>query len=143
MGELAPSAPALPRLQVDPSGRFLVRSDGTPFFWLGDTAWFLLRLTDDEIRYYLANRVQKGFTGLLVDLNLHAWTEFVPEGEIENPFLNDNPNTPNESYWQRVDWMVDEVARYELYVLLTGRGGGAEEGLRGGFRRGLRTHLRS
>ncbi|MFC1718831.1 hypothetical protein ACFL6S_34585, partial [Candidatus Poribacteria bacterium] len=29
---------ALQRLKVDPGGRFLVRNDGTPFFWLGDTA---------------------------------------------------------------------------------------------------------
>jgi hypothetical protein len=40
-------------------------------------------------------------------------------GECENPFLNNNLDTPNQSYWQRVDWMVDEVARHGLYVLLT------------------------
>lgn len=28
-----------PRLKVSDNGRFLVRDDGTPFFWLGDTAW--------------------------------------------------------------------------------------------------------
>jgi hypothetical protein len=39
--------------------------------------------------------------------------------EMENPFLNDNPDTPNETYWQRVDWMVDEAGRSGLYVLLT------------------------
>ena len=110
---------ALQRLKVDPEGRFLVRDDGTPFFWLGDTAWFIMRLTDDEIRYYLSNCIQKGFTGIQVDLNPYAWTDLVPSGELDNPFLNDDPSKPNESYWQRVDWMVDEVARHGLYVLLT------------------------
>ncbi len=110
---------ALQRLKVDPSKRFLVRNDGTPLFWLGDTAWFIMRLTDDEIRGYLSNRVEKGFTGIQVDLNPYAWTNLMAPGECENPFLNNNIDTPNQNYWQRVDWMVDEVAHHGLYVLLT------------------------
>ncbi len=30
------------RLKVSPNGRYLTRADGTPFFWLGDTAWELV-----------------------------------------------------------------------------------------------------
>jgi hypothetical protein len=110
---------SLPRLKVSKNGRFLVTEDGKPFFWLGDTAWFIMRLSDDEIRYYLSNRVRKGFTGIQVDLNAYAWTNLVLPEELENPYLNDNPDMPNETYWRRVDWMVDEAGRSGLYVLLT------------------------
>lgn len=116
---LSQPAPTLQRLKVDPGGRFLVRDDGTPFFWLGDTAWFIMRLSNDEIRHYLSNRIHKGFTGIQVDLNPYAWTKLVPEGEVDSPFLDDDPERPNERYWQRADWMVDEAARFGLYVLLT------------------------
>ncbi len=33
--------PAGPALRVSEDGRHLVRDGGTPFFWLGDTAWLL------------------------------------------------------------------------------------------------------
>ena len=26
---------------------------GRPFFWLGDTAWLLMRLNPEDVRYYL------------------------------------------------------------------------------------------
>ena len=32
-------------LKVSPNHRFLVRADGTPFFWLADTAWELFHRT--------------------------------------------------------------------------------------------------
>lgn len=47
-------------LQVTADGHYLQHSDGTPFFWLGDTAWELFhRLTPEEIRAYLDNRTGK------------------------------------------------------------------------------------
>ena len=74
---IAQSDLSLQRLKVDPSARFQVRDDETPFFWLGDTAWFIMRLSNDEISHYLSNRAQKGFTGIQVDLNPHAWTNMM------------------------------------------------------------------
>jgi hypothetical protein len=61
----AHAQPDLPCLRVAGSGRFLVAespasSPGTPFFWLGDTAWDLFaRLTGDEARHYFDNRVRQ------------------------------------------------------------------------------------
>jgi hypothetical protein len=41
-------------LRVAPSGRTLERADGTPFFYLGDTAWALFnRLDREEATRYL------------------------------------------------------------------------------------------
>jgi hypothetical protein len=114
---VAAAAPAK-KLSVSPDRRHLLK-DGQPFFWLGDTAWFIMRLSDDEIREYLSNRAHKGFTGIQVDLNAYAWTNLVPAGQMDNPFFDDDPERPNESYWRRVDRMVDEAARQGLCVLLT------------------------
>ena len=53
-------------LKVSENGRYLVHEDGTPFFFLADTAWELLhRLNREEAEQYLENRRQKGFTVIL------------------------------------------------------------------------------
>ncbi|MCB0054946.1 MAG: DUF4038 domain-containing protein, partial [Caldilinea sp.] len=50
-------------LKISENRRFLVYDDGTPFFYLGDTAWELLhRCTYEETARYLADRAAKGFT---------------------------------------------------------------------------------
>jgi Protein of unknown function (DUF4038) len=50
------------RLKVTPDGHYLQFTDGTPFFWLGDTGWELFhRLRLEEIKIYLDNRAAKGF----------------------------------------------------------------------------------
>src|SRR4051794_39741956 len=63
---LATSAPAradAPRLKVSDNKRFLVTTDGRPFFYLGDTAWELFhRLNREEADRYLTDRARKGFT---------------------------------------------------------------------------------
>jgi len=33
------------RLEVSSNQRFLQHTDGTPFFWLGETAWLMLLLS--------------------------------------------------------------------------------------------------
>ncbi len=58
----------LPRLRVSPDHRSLVKEDGTPFFYLGDTAWELFhRLNREEATTYLEDRAKKGFTVI------HGW----------------------------------------------------------------------
>ena len=36
------------KLRVSANGHYLIVEDGTPFFWLGDTAWKIARLTPEE-----------------------------------------------------------------------------------------------
>src|SRR4051812_49950555 len=67
LGLVAIAAPApagpLPRLKVSENRRFLVREDGSPFFYLGDTAWELFhRLNREEADRYLKDRAARGFT---------------------------------------------------------------------------------
>lgn len=47
-------------LRVNSSGRYLEYTDGTPFLYIGDTAWELIsRLNDKETEQYLENRREK------------------------------------------------------------------------------------
>ena len=48
-------------LCVSPNGRFLQHTDGTPFLYLGDTAWELIyRLNEPEVELYMENRRANG-----------------------------------------------------------------------------------
>ena len=50
-------------LRVTANHRYLEFTDGTPFFYLGDTAWELFhRLNREDATKYLENRAGKGFT---------------------------------------------------------------------------------
>ena len=50
-------------LKVADNHRYLVHQNGTPFFWLGDTAWELFhRLNREEADQYLKRRAEQGFT---------------------------------------------------------------------------------
>jgi hypothetical protein len=48
------------RLCVSTDGHYLVQEDGTPFFWLGDTAWKLARLKPEDVDRYLKDRAGSG-----------------------------------------------------------------------------------
>ncbi len=53
------------RLRVSPDGHFLQHADGTPFFYLADTAWMLAnKLTEAEARRLFEDRAAKGFTAI-------------------------------------------------------------------------------
>lgn len=111
------AAAKLPRLKVSENHRFLVKEDGKPFFYLGDTAWELFhRLNREEADRYLENRARKGFTVIqavaLAELDgLHA-----PNAHGQTPFRNDDPAQPNEEYWRHVDWIVNRAGERGLYI---------------------------
>lgn len=47
-------------LRVNSSGRYLEYSDGTPFLYMGDTAWELIsRLNDKETELYFGESQRK------------------------------------------------------------------------------------
>ena len=51
------------KLKVSENKHYLTFDDGTPFFYLGDTAWELFhRLSKKDAENYLENRRAKGFT---------------------------------------------------------------------------------
>ena len=51
------------QLSISENGRYLVKPDGTPLLWLGDTGWGLFqKITRKDVDYYLKQRADQGFT---------------------------------------------------------------------------------
>ncbi|WPU93590.1 glycoside hydrolase family 140 protein [Mucilaginibacter sabulilitoris] len=92
--------------------------DGKPFFWMGDTAWVLFaRLTREEADTYLKTRSEQGFTVIqAVASGLHSTLSTNVYGE--KPLINDDPSTPNEKYFEMVDYVIDKAEEYHLNVAL-------------------------
>jgi hypothetical protein len=85
-------------------GHHLQYEDGTPFFWLGDTAWELFhRLNRGEIKSYLDNRKAKGFN--VIQAVLFAEFDGInkPNQEGQLPIIGQDPTKPNEKYFNLVD----------------------------------------
>lgn len=120
---LASPAQAAPILTVSENHRFLVRQDGQPFFYLGDTAWELFhRLNREEADRYLANRAEKGFTVIqavaLAEVDGH--TDPNPYGHL--PLVDLDPakpatqDGPNNDYWDHVDYIVNKAESLGLVI---------------------------
>jgi hypothetical protein len=111
------AAQSLPRLRVADNQRFLVTANGTPFFWLGDTAWELFhRLTREEAERYLRNRAERRFTVIQAVALAELDGLKTPNAYGHTPLLNDDPTTPNEAYFAHVDWVVAKANSLGLYV---------------------------
>ena len=116
------------RLKVSDNNRFLVKEDGSPFFWLGDTAWELFhRLNREEAELYLRNRAERGFNviqavalaeleGLTVP---NAYGRLPLKRNAEGNYDPSLPDTGGEyDYWQHVDYIVETAESLGLYVAL-------------------------
>jgi hypothetical protein len=106
-------------LRVSDNGRFLMREDGTPFFWMGDTAWKLTTCSKETIDRYVQDCAENGFSVIQV----------VVQGCDDNSgtkeFLNRNPTTPNEQWFaDRVDYVVGKAQEAGIYVALLPTWGG-------------------
>ncbi len=114
---VATAAPVRGRLLVAPNHRYLQYADGTPFFYLGDTAWELFhRLNREEATRYLEDRARKGFTVIQASAlaQLDGLTEPNPYGVL--PLIDKDPARPNDAYFAHVDFIVDKAASLGLFV---------------------------
>jgi Protein of unknown function (DUF4038) len=105
-------------LQVSPNHRYLTHADGTPFFWIGDTAWELFhRLTREEVTHYLETRSAQGFNVFQAVALSELDGLRTPNAYGHRPLIDFDPTKPDPSgYWDHVDWVVDEAARFGIYV---------------------------
>lgn len=104
-------------LRVSENRRFLVHDDGRPFFYLGDTAWAIIqRLDREETDEYLRDRAAKGFTVIqtVVISEFAGLTAPNPAGEV--PFIDGDPNRPNEAFFRAVDYLVERAGALGMYV---------------------------
>ena len=118
-------------LQPSSNNRYLTYSDGTPFYWLGDTHWSGLSIAE---RFNRSNdaRFTSMFQGLIdrrVEQGFTVWKAetFANNNEGGNPpsneggpaWLNDNFfNDLNPSFWQNIDQRLNYVASKGLVISL-------------------------
>lgn len=105
------------RLQVSPNGRHLQTVDGSPFFYLGDTAWELFhRLSREEANRYLEDRARKGFTVIQAVALAEIDGLTVPNAYGALPLENRDPSRPNEAYFAHVDFVVERAESLGLHI---------------------------
>ncbi|MFZ6029264.1 MAG: glycoside hydrolase family 140 protein [Chloroflexota bacterium] len=107
----------LGKLCVAANHRYLEYDDGTPFFYLGDTAWEMFhRLKREEAQAYLDNRAAKGFTVIqAVALAELGGTDVAnPYGDL--PLFDRDPARPNEAYFRNVDRIVQYAEAVGLFI---------------------------
>lgn len=107
----------LPVLKVSSNQRYIVNSDNTPFFWLGDTAWELIhRLNREEIDCYLKDRSEKGFTVIQTVILAEVDGLNTPNAYGDKPLVDNDPTQLNEKYFELVDYVLAKAEEYGLYV---------------------------
>ncbi len=110
-------------LRVSGDRRFLTHADGTPFLWMGDTAWNAIwKSTMAEWRDYVDMRARQRFSVIQT-----IGTAAVPRSEIEQlpacghfPFRDDGSSEP--LYWQDLEGKIAYANARGLFVMLTGLG---------------------
>ena len=117
----AGAGPEFP-IRIDADHRYLLDASGRPFLMQGEAAWSLIAELDrDEVDAYLADRKERGFNTLLVNLLEHRFSSQPPNNiygtppfEVPGDFA-----TPNEEYFQHADWVLERAAEEGFLVLLT------------------------
>lgn len=116
--------------------RHLIHADGTPFFWLADTAWNgPLRSTPAEWDHYLAVRARQRFNA--VQWVATQWRA-APDGDRDGraAFIGHERITVNPAFFRRLDNYVERTALagfLNVPVLLWAIGAGANPTIDPGF----------
>ncbi|USK68318.1 glycoside hydrolase family 140 protein [Peribacillus asahii] len=117
--EEEPEEPINQDLKISSNGRFLVKADGTPFFYMADTGWSLFtRITKEEANMYLEDRKNKGFNVIqaVVVAQFTGITQPNVYGQLA--VHNGDVNQPNETYYQHIDWVINKAAEKGIYIAL-------------------------
>ena len=111
------------RLKVSDNKRFIVKADGSPFFYLGDTAWELFhRLNREEADRYLKNRADKGFTVIQAVALAELDGLNTPNPYGHRPLADNDPAKPDvkegaaNDYWDHVDYIVKKADSFGLFI---------------------------
>jgi hypothetical protein len=109
-----------PSIRLSSNGEYLIDADGQPVFLNGDSGWSLLvQPTNSEILEYLDDRKAKGVNIVIAELIEHKFAAAAPANTAgEKPFIGVPFATPNEAYFARADWIVDQAAQRGITLLL-------------------------
>ncbi len=106
-------------LKVSDNRRYLTDGDGTPFLWLGDTAWAApQRASDPEWEAYIRDRAAKHFTVIQVAPASEWAGKTDRQGQI--PFTDLACKQWSPAYWQSFEQKIQRANEQGLAVLLVG-----------------------
>ncbi|NHF58048.1 DUF4038 domain-containing protein [Flavobacteriaceae bacterium TP-CH-4] len=107
------------QLRVSDNQRFLVTVDGTPFFWMADTAWELFhRCNREEATMYLTKRAEQGFNVIQAVALAEIDGLNTPNTYGKTPLMNNDPTTPNPEYFEHVDYIIRKADSLGMYIAL-------------------------
>ncbi|MBI4909966.1 MAG: DUF4038 domain-containing protein [Acidobacteria bacterium] len=99
-------------LRVSGNKRYLMHADGTPFLWMGDTAWYAAaNASTEEWRDYIDDRVRKRFSVIQI-----AALRARPGG----PHYFQSDGAPNPAFWDDLDAKVKHANERGLVILMIG-----------------------
>ncbi|MEZ5275174.1 MAG: DUF4038 domain-containing protein [Opitutaceae bacterium] len=102
------------RVQVSDNRRHLQHEDGTPFFWLADTAWNgPLLASEEDWDLYLKDRATKGFTA--IQFVAHApWRAAEKDADGRTAWLGRTDPTINPAFYDRVEKFVKAINDHNM-----------------------------
>lgn len=106
-------------LKVKPSQRYISYGDGTPFLWIGDTAWSApMNASFDQWQAYVRDRRQKQFTVV----QIFCASDFAGSKDVlgNTPFLSEGLKQWNPAYWREYDKKVQYANEQGLVVVVMG-----------------------
>ncbi len=106
-----PDYPVPTKLKIDNSKRFLVRADGSPFVWVGDTFWLFSKLTREQRIQLLDDRQSKGFNVVMIRVGMG-------NEKVDEPIGFNGNLEPIESHFQEIDHLVREAKQRGMYVAI-------------------------
>jgi hypothetical protein len=110
----AASQGATGALRVSSNGRYLVKSDGTPFFYMADTAWQMpVKLKRADVDYYFKTRAAQGFNVVQMVAMDQTYNRPNPYGQA--PWKN---GTFNPAFFDNMDYIIDRAAAHGITVAL-------------------------
>lgn len=105
-----PSVAQTQKLKISDDHRFLVREDGSPFVWIGETNWFFAQLPPATIDRILDTRSAQGFTVMSISCRQDLYNGRGGPGRLDSL---------NEAWWAYLDEYVAKCAQRNMYVGLT------------------------
>eukprot|EP01043_Picozoa_sp_COSAG02_P027594 COSAG02_NODE_1636_length_11551_cov_2.706863_5_plen_580_part_00 len=103
------------------NGNHLEHTDGTPFFWLGDTAWAgPMRSTVDEWTEYLAARKQNGFTVVQSGIGCPWAGGTTRSGDPPFTDIGNNLTRINPTFFRTFADRISRAAEAGLAVVIVG-----------------------
>jgi len=114
------------KLKVHENKNYLMWEDGTPFYYLADTAWELAhKLKRDEIERYMSIRKEQGFNVIQVVALAESDGIGTPNAYGHIPFLREEgvfkvcADTRSEAnYWTDLDQIIQMAQNKDMFIAL-------------------------